>query len=125
MNMLKVKNMEFENLIDYIFDKSEAFQEFFSQGKTLNAIISKDGRFLYVNSRWQEVLGFTPKELTSVPLKTFVHRDDLSKCESIYNGAKKTLRYRTRNGQFKRVKWITTSESENKKYWLATGLVID
>ena len=39
---LEVEYVGFESLIDHVFDKSEAFQEFFSQGKTLNAIIGKN-----------------------------------------------------------------------------------
>ncbi len=120
---LQKEQIAFENLIDRVFDKSEAFQEFFSQGQTLNAIISKKGKFLYVNKRWEEVLGFSPQELTSSPLKVFVHKEDVNK--SIYGGESKIIRYRTRSGKFVKVKWITASESKNKKYWLATGLIIE
>lgn len=122
---LEVEYVGFETLIDHVFDKSEACQEFFSQGKTLNAIIGKNGKFLYVNPQWEKVLGFTVQELTAVPLQTFVHRDDLPKCEAIYKGTKKTVRYRKRDGSFQKIRWITASESENKKYWLATAVPID
>jgi PAS domain S-box-containing protein len=50
---------------------------FFENSRDLNCVASMDGRFLALNPRWSEVLGFSREALTAEPFMHFVHPDDL------------------------------------------------
>ena len=49
---------------------------FFSLSLDLLCIAGADGRFRRVNPAWQEMLGWSPEELTSMPYMALVHPDD-------------------------------------------------
>jgi len=124
--MVNLNNKDsFYNLIDKIFDKSQAYKDFFENNKTFNVIIGKEGRFLYVNKAWENILGFNKEELCSVPFSTFIHPEDIKKSLNIYNkGSIITNRYVKKDGTYQSIRWISVSENKEKNYWMATAIPV-
>lgn len=90
----------------------ERFQKFFSLTPDLACIANTDGNFLKTNNRWQEVLGYTERELTSTPFIEFIHPDDIEatiqEAAKLKNGIA-TLRfgnrYRHKDGSYRWLEW--------------------
>lgn len=113
----------FEKIIDEVFEKQSLIDLFWKETDLLLCIAgASDGKFHYVNDQWCELLGYSHKELTSVPFQTFVHPDDLNKTLDVYNGSEGELdyifvnRYRDEQGNYKVIKWITSVLSSDGKY---------
>ena len=50
----------------------------------LIAVFNTDGFFVYVNDKWQEILGFTDLELTNKPMTEFIHPDDVEPTKKLW-----------------------------------------
>jgi len=132
--MVNLNNRDaFYDLVDKIFDKSQAYKDFFENSKTMNVVIGREGKFLYVNKSWEKILGFTKEELCAVPFTTFIHPDDVKRTLDIYNrgvegkpkkGEMITNRYIKKDGSYQKMRWISSSESKEKEYWLATAVPV-
>jgi PAS domain S-box-containing protein len=91
---------------------SDDYKSFFDNIDDLMCIIDTDGYFRKINSAFQKLLGWSEKELMSVPFKDFIHPDDLvktSKAVSILEEGKMleliTNRYRTKTGEYLYINW--------------------
>jgi PAS domain S-box-containing protein len=97
----------------------EELDRFFSLSLDLLCIADQTGRFVRVNPAWQQVLGWTPEELTAVPYAEFVHPEDrrataaekkqLSEGGSTFNFEN---RYRHKDGSYRWLSWKATSHPE-------------
>ena len=56
----------------------QELDQFFSMSIDLLCIAGTDGRFKRVNPAWEEVLGWTAADLTSVPYVDLVHPDEVA-----------------------------------------------
>lgn len=54
-------------------------QHFFELSQDLICTAGFDGYFKYLNPAWEELLGYSEKELLSKPFLNFIHPDDHQK----------------------------------------------
>jgi PAS domain S-box-containing protein len=94
----------------------EELNRFFSLVPDLVCIASTDGRFLKLNSVWQETLGYTEKEILATPFLELVHPDDREatmKEVARQRAGETTIqfinRYRCRDGGYKWLEWRASS----------------
>lgn len=92
--------------------QAEELESFFSVNLDLLCIADTDGNFLKVNREWENVLGYTAKELESAKFLDFVHPDDLEstlavmgELDSQKNVINFVNRYRTKDGGWKYIEW--------------------
>ncbi len=99
------------------------YQEFFFNNATdLFCITDDTGKIIEINSAWERVLGWTKDEITSRPLRHFIHPDDIEKSKqelkNILTG-KSCLnhfdnRYLHKDGTFRILSWRSTYLPEKK-----------
>ncbi len=94
----------------------EEVDRFFTLSLDLLCIAGKDGYLKRLNPAWQEVLGWTPDELTSRPYREFVHPDDIAMTEAeasrlAHGLATQTFenRYRAKDGSYRWLQWKAVS----------------
>lgn len=85
---------------------------FFHLSLDLLAIADSAGRFVEVNPRWQDVLGYSGAELCAQPFCDFVHPDDvpatLAEIDKLAQGHSSIAfenRYRCRDGGYRWLSW--------------------
>ncbi|MCA2980606.1 MAG: GAF domain-containing protein, partial [Myxococcaceae bacterium] len=90
----------------------ERQERFFESSQDLNCIASTDGRFLVLNPRWTEVLGFSREELMAEPYLHFVHPDDRATTMKAIIELRATQalqsfrnRYRCNDGSYRWLEW--------------------
>lgn len=100
-------------------EKNRLLAAFFDSTAALHCIINQKGYFVKLNSRWEEVLGYTLKELMSQPYIYFVHPDDRLvthevvrelKNQTIY--PKFTNRYRHKDGSYRILEWSSGQNAD-------------
>lgn len=89
-------------------------------------IAGVDGYFKHINEAFTSILGYTEQELLTTPFTDFIHPEDLpSTYEKI--GELSTLkpvigfvnRYKTESGEWVRLEWTATSNSDGQIFALA------
>lgn len=98
-------------------DRSRAeLDHFFSVSIDLLCIAGVDGTFKRVNPAWEEVLGWTSEELTSLPYVRLLHPDDVEMTATTarhqaYHDSVMTLenRYRCKDGTYRWLSWRSVS----------------
>jgi len=90
----------------------EELDRFFSLSLDLLCIAGVDGSFKRVNPAWQNVLGWTVDDLTTVPYMTLVHPDDrentAAEAAKLAEGTSSVNfenRYRTKDGSYRWLNW--------------------
>jgi PAS domain S-box-containing protein len=101
----------------------EELDRFFSLSLDLMCIADSSGRFTRVNPVWQDILGWTPEELTAVPYTDFVHPDDRTSTSveaTHLSGGGTTFnfknRYRHKDGSYRLLSWNAAAESDGVIY---------
>jgi PAS domain S-box-containing protein len=97
----------------------EELDRFFSLSLDLLCIADSSGRFTRLNPAWQEVLGWTPEELTAVPYADFVHPDDRATTSiettnlraggQVFNFEN---RYRHKDGSYRWLSWKAAAQAD-------------
>ena len=89
------------------------------------SVSDTQGRFVWLNSRWTEVLGWSIGELTSMEYTEFVHPDDLEATfvEAMrladlegYESHQFVNRYRRRDGGYSSLEWNATRGDDGMLY---------
>jgi PAS domain S-box-containing protein len=98
------------------YEQLEMGSKFTRLSLDLFCVVGSDGYFKYLNSSWQELLGFTTAELMSRPYLEFVHPDDgpstvaeAEKLEGYENTVAFENRYVCRDGSYKWLLWNATA----------------
>ena len=84
---------------------------FFQFSSELYCLIGKDGYFKQINPAWEELLGWTPTEVMAHPWLTFIHPEEVSATQQVYQelviGKPIQLenRYSHKNGSYRWLAW--------------------
>ncbi len=62
----------------------ELLRDFLDNANDLIQIVEPDGRFLYINHRWLEVLGYTADEAVNLSISDIIHPDSLAHFSEIF-----------------------------------------
>jgi len=99
----------------------DQFQRFFNLIPDLACIATIEGRFLKINSMWQEVLGYSEKKILATPFLDLIHPDDR---EATMKEVERQLagyvtlefvnRYRHKNGSYRWLEWRATPAVDGK-----------
>jgi two-component system, cell cycle sensor histidine kinase and response regulator CckA len=96
-------------------EKSYELDRFFALVPDLVCIASTDGYFKKLNDAWKKTLGFTKAELLSEPFESFIHPDDIEQTRREVarqidgqSTIKFVNRYRTKEGGYRWLEWVTT-----------------
>jgi diguanylate cyclase (GGDEF)-like protein/PAS domain S-box-containing protein len=89
---------------------------FFDLSLDLFCIRGYDGYFRQVNSAWEKTLGYSKEELLSRPFTDFIHPEDVeptrNKVKELTQGTNTLAfdnRYRTKNGDYRWLRWTSTA----------------
>jgi diguanylate cyclase (GGDEF)-like protein/PAS domain S-box-containing protein len=97
------------------------------------AVVSQHGFLLAVNPTWEQVLGYSPAELTSRPYLDFVHPDDIAstaaEARALLDSDHVTVnyenRYRCRDGSYRWLSWIVRADDDGDKLFAIVTDVTD
>ena len=128
INVLPLKAGSFlityEELTDYNFKQIHA-DDFFDANIELMCIVDFDSRFIKVNDRFEDVLGFTREEFENGTILDFIHTDDIEKTRNaaaILKARKSiasfTNRYCDKQGSYHTIEWKVQLHG---KYLYCTG----
>ncbi len=98
------------------------YLHFFNNTYDFNCIANLEGYFEIINPRFEEVLGYSKKELLASRFLDFIHADDikgtLNEIEKLKTGIKTinfTNRYRKKDGSYLWLEWNSTSDVASGK----------
>lgn len=101
---------------------------FFDLSNDLFAVANKEGYFLRVNKQWTKALGWTERELLSMPFYNFIHPDDVERTArtvAAMNGKPITRfvnRYRGRDGSYHTLEWTASKMHNGRTYAVARDI---
>ncbi|MCU0514434.1 MAG: PAS domain S-box protein [Anaerolineae bacterium] len=111
-------------------ERSHSYTELehiFELSVDLLGILTFDGRFEKVNPAWQQVLGYTPAELTGRRFLDFVHPEDYERTVAEGERASRGRptpnfenRYRCKDGSYRWLSWNTTSYMDEQRLYFVT-----
>ena len=106
--------------------------QFFCLSLDLLCIATTDGKFRRVNPAWEDVLGWTSADLTSVPYIDLVHPDDraatISEAAKLADGWTTRAfenRYRTKDGAYRWLSWKSVSRPHDGTIYAAARDITD
>jgi len=74
---------------DALFGDTQACKELFENANDLIQSVDENGRFLYVNKKWRDVLGYTDEEARRMAFPDIIHQDHLQACFALFAEIKK------------------------------------
>jgi len=72
-----------------LFGDTQACKELFENAGDLIQSVDENGRFLYVNKKWRDVLGYTDEEARRMAFPDIIHQDHLQECFALFAEIKK------------------------------------
>lgn len=100
------------------------FEHFFYNSKDLSCIANLNGYFEIINPKFEEVLGYSEKELLENKFLNYIHPDDIA--ATLQEGKKLSAgaisrnfvnRYRKKNGDYLWFEWTNTLDATNGKIY--------
>ena len=68
-----------------IQESEEKFHDFIDNALDLIQIVDGNGKFLFANKRWKEVLGYSEKDLKNLKFQDILRKDYISYCNEVFN----------------------------------------
>ena len=65
-------------------ESEERYRDLFENANDLIQSVDKEGKYVYVNSKWQEVLGYSKEELANMTFLDVLHKDQVSHCMELF-----------------------------------------
>ncbi len=62
----------------------EKYRDLFENANDLIQSVDKDGKFLYVNRKWLEVMGYTNGEVKKINLMDIIHKEQIPHCQQLF-----------------------------------------
>ncbi|MBW6408672.1 sensor histidine kinase [Clostridium weizhouense] len=107
----KVDNI-LKSEIEKGLETEKELELFLETATDLCAIVSTDGTYKKVTSKWTRTLGWNKDELFKMKLTDLIHKDDIDKSLEIIDlysingkGYGLTTRFRCKNGEYKIIEW--------------------
>ena len=101
-----------------LLEKTNELEGYFSSTLDLLCIADLHGNFIRVNKEWENVLGYTVKDLENKSFFDFVHPDDIAdthKTMKKLSEQKDVLnfinRYKSKQGEYRFIEWKSTTEN--------------
>ena len=69
---------------DALRESEERLREFLDNVGDMIQSVDKEGRYIYVNQKWQEILGYTPEEANKMTFLDIVSKDQFQHCKDIF-----------------------------------------
>ena len=121
-----------EELESRVRQRTTTLDRFFSLSIDLLCIAGTDGRFRRVNPAWEETLGWSAEELTSMPYMDLVHPDDRAATAHEAAGlaaggitVRFENRYRAKDGSYRWLSWKAAAAGEQGLIYAAARDVTD
>ena len=96
------------------------YEKLFLESIDLIAVAGSNGYFRKINPAFGKTLGWSDKELVSMPFYSFIHPDDVEPTKAVVHGLTQgekvlnfTIRFRTVEGTYKYLQWLATPDTEN------------
>lgn len=70
-------------------ESEEKFRDFFENAHDLIQFIDENSKFLYVNKRWKDALGYTDEEVNNLTLKDIIKPENINDCMEKFESVKK------------------------------------
>lgn len=74
---------------DGLFDDTAAYKELFENANDLIQSVDKNGKFVYVNKKWQDVLGYTDEEVRRMAFPDIIQPQHLPACLAAFGEMQK------------------------------------
>jgi len=117
----RYSSKKLEDITVKIRDLENDFKNIFEISNLLLGTV-ESGYFVELNPKWTLYLGWTLDELRRVPFLSFVHPEDKEITDKVHLEARSgsdikdfVNRYVTREGEYKRIKWNSSSIVKNGK----------
>jgi two-component system sensor histidine kinase/response regulator len=66
-------------------ESEERYRDLFDNASDLIQSVDEKGKFVYVNKKWKEVLGYSDEEVTNLSLIDILREDQIPHCMSLFN----------------------------------------
>ena len=122
--------MEFEKMIDKVYQDVEDRHKFFSHNQMMFAAVNKENRFVYFSDSWLKCLKLKPEELRDINFTLLIHPDDLERSLDAYDFYKETgkfaikmfhNRYRRSDGTYASIQWFGGEHDEELELSLTSA----
>lgn len=125
-----MSNMDkLRELSEKLEETEEELSTFFNLVPVLLCIVDqKTACFKRMNPAWERLLGYTSEEFCSRPWLYYIHPEDqattvditrFAKDQHVLNTDKFINRYRTKSGEYKTIRWMTSKFFNGKAYCVA------
>jgi rsbT co-antagonist protein RsbR len=89
----------------------------------LAGVLDFDGKILFANPAWEDVLGYPPSDVEGRAVADFIHPEDLPEVEAsaakLVNAGGKAVRYESRwrhkNGSYRNLEWSVSAVFEERR----------
>ncbi|MBN1857954.1 GGDEF domain-containing protein [Candidatus Bipolaricaulota bacterium] len=68
-----------------LVEREEMYRDLFDNASDLIQSVAPDGRFLYVNPAWHEILEYSPDELDALDLFDIIHPNEHAHCRDLFD----------------------------------------
>ncbi|MFN8454912.1 MAG: PAS domain S-box protein [Anaerolineae bacterium] len=83
-NQLRLRLVERQQAEEALRQSEERYRDLFEHATDLIQGVGPDGRFIYVNRRWCETLGYTPEEAKTLSFEDILQPDQVAHCRAIF-----------------------------------------
>jgi len=81
---LKASEAGCKQVQEALQQREDAYLDLLENANDLVQSVTVDGRFLYVNRRWRETLGYTEEEISRLSLFDIIHPDSQAHCAEVF-----------------------------------------
>ncbi|MFQ5583420.1 MAG: response regulator, partial [Calditrichia bacterium] len=85
----------------------ERYRDLFENANDLIQSVDKDGKLLFVNKKWKELLGYNEDEIEKINIFDLIRQDQVSYCRDL-------LRTLSERGEFTRIETVFVSKHGNE-----------